>query len=232
MSEKLFQQALLEACENEFAEFGNGDEHRFSRRHKRKMKALFKEFSRRPKRKLPLKRRLIVVIIAILLASFMGVTAVAVGQKFGIFNISITHTTIGVTDTEGAPTKIEDIYRPALPEGYITFSYNANENWVEWRMADLNHFGGELLFDQYVKEDHQAVINNGNSGINFINVGEYEGYYVEFGYGQISMQWDHGDYVMSFFSTSDTMTVDDLIELALAIEIDPELEYGERTWDY
>lgn len=69
MSERLLQQALLEACEKEFAPFEDGGEHRFSRRHKKKMMAMFKEFSGKPEGKMPLKRRIIVVVIAVLLAA-------------------------------------------------------------------------------------------------------------------------------------------------------------------
>lgn len=90
-----------------------------------------------------------------------------------------------------------------------------------------------LLFDQYVKDFYTVNVNNGNNGINFINVGEYEGYCVDFGYDQLELAWDHGDYVLSFFSTNMTpMTVDDLIELALTVRVDPELEYGLQTWDF
>lgn len=232
MSEKLLQQALLEACQQEFVPFEDGGEHRFSRRHKKKMKAMFKAFSGKPKKKMPLKRRLIVAVIVILLASFMGITAVAVASKFGIFNVSVTHTTIGVTDTTGSPKQIEDIYYiPVLPEGYAVYQYDANADWVSWIITKTDG-PGELLFSQHVKEDYSSLINNGNSGINFINVGEYEGYYVDFGYDQLSLNWDHGDYVLSFFSSnSDTMTVDDLIELALTVRVDPELEYGLHIWD-
>lgn len=234
MSEKLLQQALLEACEKEFAPFENGEEHSFSHRHKKKMKTMFKEFLRKPKKKMPLKRRIIVAVIAVLLAALTGVTAVAVAKSFGIFNVSVTHTTIGMNDTTGAPKQIEDIYYlPDLPEGYVIYKYEANENWVEWFIIKKEDPNCQLLFDQYVKDFYTININNGNNGINFIDVGEYEGYYVDFGYDQLTLTWDHGDYVLSFFSTNiDAMTVDDLIELALTVRVDPELEYGLQTWDY
>ena len=234
MSERLLQQALLEACEKEFASFEDGGEHRFSRRHKKKMTAMFKEFSGKPERKMPLKRRIIVMVIAVLLAALTGVTAVAVAKSFGIFNVSVTHTTIGMTDTAKAPKQIEDIYYlPELPEGYTVIKYEANENWVEWRILKKDALNCELLFAQYVKDFYTVNVNNGNNGINFINVGEYEGYCVDFGYNQLMLDWDHGDYVLSFFSTNmDPMTVDDLIELALTVRVDPELEYGLQTWDF
>lgn len=230
MSEKLLQQALLEACQQEFAPFEDGGEHRFSRGHKRKMKAMFREFSRKPKKKIPLKRRIIIAAIAILLATLTGTTAVAVGQRFGIFNVSITHTTVGLTDSEGAPRRIEDIYCiPELPEGYHVYQYDADENAVGWIISETSG-PRSLCFSQYVKDNYSSMINNANSGINFIKVGEYEGYYVDFGYDQLSLTWDHGDYVMSFFSVSEDMTIDDLIELALSVRVDPELEYGEQIW--
>lgn len=234
MSERLLQQALLEACEKEFTPFEDGGEHRFSRRHKKKMMAMFKEFSGKLKRKMPLKRRIIVVVIAVLLAALTGVTAVAVAKSFGIFNVSVTHTTIGVTGTTEAPKQIEDIYYlPELPEGYIVTKYEANENWVEWFIIKKENPNCMLLFDQYVKDFYTINVNNGNDGINFINVGEYEGYCVDFGYDQLMLAWDHGDYVLSFFSTNMTpLTVDDLIELALTVRVDPELEYGLQTWDF
>ena len=231
MSEKLLQQALLEACEKEFAPFEDGEEHRFSRRHKRKMKELFKEYSRGDKKKMPLKKRIIIAVIAVLLAALTGATAAAVGQRFGIFNVSITHTEVGVIDAEDAPKRIEDIYYiPVLPEGYGVYQYTARAEWVSWIIPKVNG-GGELLFSQNVKEDYSSRINNQNSGINFIDVGEYEGYYVDFGYDQLSLEWDHGDYVMGLFSVGKDFTIDDLIELALSIQVDPELEYGERIWD-
>lgn len=231
MSDNLLQQALLEVCEKEFAPFEDGEEHRFSRRHKRKMKAMFKEYSRGAKKKMPLKKRIIIAVIAVLLAAVTGATAAAVGQRFGIFNVSRTHTEIGVLDPKDAPKQIEDIYYiPVLPEGYAVYQYDANADWVSWITTKIDG-PGELLFSQHVKEDYSSLINNRNSGINFINVGEYEGYYVDFGSDQLSLTWDHGDYVMSFFSVSEDMTINDLIELALSIRVDPELEYGERIWD-
>ena len=36
---------------------------------------------------------------------------------------------------------------------------------------------------------------------------------------------------MGLFSVGKDFTIDDLIELALSIQVDPELEYGERIWD-
>lgn len=229
MSEKLLQQALLEACQQEFAPFEDGGEHRFSRDHKRKMKAMFKEFSRKPKKKISLKRRIVIVAIAVLVTGLLGVTAVAVANRFGIFGVFHDHTEIITNDRSDVPTQIEDIYcLPNPPLGYHLYEYSANIGsvtfiYISETDVDINGFPMEMMFDQCTKDDYHSYINTEGYEIVNIYVENYEGYYVDFDHA-ILLVWDNNDYVFELYS--DQFNLDELLEMAKTVCIDPEAEFG------
>ena len=227
MSEKLLQQALLEVCNKEFALFEDGEEHRFSRKHNRKMKDMFAEYLGKSMKRIPLKRHIIIALCVILLAVITGMTAVAIANKFGIFAIFQDHTEVVTTDRTDVPEYIEEIYcLPNPPKGFHLYEYLYNEGFVSVTYYD-DSFKHVLSFQQILKENYHAYVDTEGYDIVFTNVGEYEGYYVDYfddSYGKASLLvWDHGDYV---FELLGHFTVEEFMEMAETICVDPDAEFG------
>lgn len=227
MSEKLLQQALLEVCNKEFAPFEDGEEHLFSRKHNRKMKAMFAEYSGKSRKRIPLKQRIIIAVCVILLAVITGMTAVAIANKFGIFAIFQDHTEVVTTDRTDVPESIGKIYCiPNPPDGYNLYEYIYDYDYVSVTYYD-DSFKHVLSFQQLLKDNYLAYVDTEGYDIVFTDVGEYEGYYVDYfddNYGEASLLvWDNGDYV---FELLGHFTVDEFMEMAKTICVDPNAEFG------
>lgn len=227
MSERLLQQALLKACDMEFAQFKDGEAHHFSRRHNRKMKVMFAEYAGKPKKKISIKRRIIVAACIVLLAAILGITAYAIATKFEIIAIFQDHTEVVATDSTSVPEIIEEIYCiPIPPDGYHLYEYTYDYGFVTATYYDdsMKHI---LSFEQILKEDYLAYVNTEGYDIVFTYVGEYEGYYVDYfddNYGKASLVvWDNGDYV---FELLGHFTVEELVEMAETVCVDPNAEFG------
>lgn len=234
MSEKLLEQALLEACEKEFAPFEDGEEHRFSRRHRRTMKAMFAEFSGKPKKKIPLKRRIIVAIIAILLAIPLGITANAYIERFFTRTQYSTRYEQGYQEIfwsdQNGDEKIERFYKIGdIPQGARFSRYSANERYgvdMFYMLDGSDNDGYDMFFSQFLKQN-TAVMAPLDYTLITVKVGDYEGFYTEFP-DHHRICWDHGDYMMSI-NAPKSFTVDELIEMAKSVVVDPDGEFGE--WD-
>lgn len=222
MSERLLQQALLDACQQEFAPFENGEKHCFSHRHNKKIKMMFKEIPRKSKKKMSLKRRVLIAVISILLAVFLGVTAMAVANRFGIFGVFSDHTEIITNDRSDVPTQIEDIYCvPDPPVGYSLYEYSATPVGVSWTYLDNEN--NLFSLNQQLKDGYHAYANTEGYSLVFTNVGEYEGYYIDFGEDGALLDWDNDDYILCL---DGNFTVNDLTEIAKTVCVNPDLEFG------
>lgn len=218
MSETSLASILSEAFNREYAQLASGEQHKFSRRHKTRMrKALSLDTDQHlhltSAHKPSLKRRLILAVIVIFTAVILGITTTACITKG--FTITPINGFARLRDAYNPSSSevIEEYYAPTwIPEGFkinhVT-NYRAYHD-VKYRLTDDKYF----LFQQYPKdaaiyadnEKHfiEDININGNSGLIFYNDND-------------SMIFiDNGDYVLG---VSGTIPKETLVKIAESVKL-------------
>lgn len=213
MSEELFKEALLEACEKEFAPFETGKAHRFSRAHKRKIKAMCTEFSRRKARKLPLKKRLLIAMCAVIFAVTSGITAGAAVKGF-VRKEQIDHTEVRLADMESSPKTIEyEYYLPEIPEHYV-LDEKYSEKWFVHTSYIKFGTTRSMVLKQDIRENYKALLDNERHTLEDIDVNGHKGLYLGDEKSSVLI-WDNGDYVLEISGDFDK---DAMLKLARSLK--------------
>lgn len=219
MNETSLESILSEAFNREYAQLASGEQHKFSRRHKTRMRKVLsldtnQHLHLTSAHKPSLKRRLILATIVILTAVILGITTTAcITKGFTITPIN-GFARLRVANNLNSPKIIEEYYEPTwIPEG---FKKNYETNYrtyhdVKYRLTDNKYF----LFHQHTKgfamyadnEKHyiEDININGNSGLIFYNDND-------------SMIFiDNGDYVLE---VSGTIPKEILVKIAESVKLE------------
>ena len=145
---------LEQVCEEEFSEFSNPTEHKFSLKNRIRMRRILSRFKRNSTVKVPVRRmnrRLVTAIVIVILLAVMAVTATAILLLKGfIAKEHEDNTQLFAENIVGAPTIIEEIYYiPELPEGY---EYN------DGVIADVNVFS-IYINNEYISYNNLYIRN-------------------------------------------------------------------------
>ena len=179
MSEELLKLALQEACEREFAEFETGEKHVFSSRHRRQMKKLLRKYYSPPKTdtviKMPVRKRIIIAICVIILATILCVGVIAIATNGFKFYKQQDHTDVFTVNWENSPKTIDDIYYiSALPEGYELTESDIGTAVAISRFKD--NYGNILTIIQNVKKDFRTNLNTENYNLEEVIDKEFTGF--------------------------------------------------------
>lgn len=229
MVEYTLESVLDEVLRRDFMPFDKPCEHRFSLRHRRGMKKLFSasdtRFEKTPMR-IPVRKRLAVVLMLALLMAMAGISAAAnfggsfIGS-FGFMKNASGLTSVVSLDAYNKSNFISDIYKlNALPEGYAYKEY--------WGSLDRtitfyrNSTDDYLMMMQSVKEEFNREYDSAFSGFTETSVGGMSGYYstVE---EYTDLVWDNGEYI---FELNGRLPVEDLIKTAESLCIDTNYRMG------
>lgn len=221
MSEELLKLALQEACEREFAEFETGEKHVFSSRHRRQMKKLLRKYYSPPKTdtaiKMPVRKRIIIAICVIILATILCVGVVAIATNGFKFYKKQDRTETLTVNWENSPKTIDDVYYlTALPKEYELVDSYVNKAMAGFRYEDGN--GNFLILDQFVKEGYYVYYNTEGYELEEVTVGDCNGFFIEYkGEDENLLAWDNGDYVIELIGN---FTKEELLDLAKSAEIE------------
>ncbi len=201
----------------EFSEFDNPPKHFFSRRHRKAMKEILYPQTTSTftaKRKMPLKKRVIIMLIVILLSA-LGITAGAAISRGFTRKEHRDNTELFAVNAENAPKTIEYVYYlPKIPEGYEPHEQFSDSTWVHSSFINLAS-RRTITLDQDVKEGYGIHFDNEHYILEKMIVnGKYALYYEGNGFGIIV--WDNEDYILKI---SGDFTKDELIALAESVEI-------------
>lgn len=218
MSEELLKLALQEACEREFAEFETGEKHVFSLRHRRRMKKIIKQYYSGPKTdktvKIPLRKRILIAIYVIILATILCVGVVAIATNGFKFDKKDDHTETLTINWENSPKMIEDIYYlSALPNEYEIVESNTDKAMAGFRYEDGK--GNFLILNQSVKEGYHVYYNTEDSELEEVIVNDHNGFFLEYE-GELVLVWDNEDYILELLGN---FTKEELLDLAKSAEI-------------
>lgn len=125
-----FQEVCLLSCENWVDTFPDDiPKHKFSKKHKEKMKEIFELDTEIQKHKLSKKTIKILLIAAILLGLATTAFAIPASREFIIQKFS-NHSEYNVVDTENAE-KVESLKLNYIPEGFVkTEEYNSENYFI------------------------------------------------------------------------------------------------------
>ncbi len=201
MDETLLASILSEAFERECDGHTSAERHRFSKRHEARMQKLMypNALSEATEARPSLRRRLLVALIAVLVAVVLGATCIAISTN----GLNVTehddHVELLASYAEDSIQTIESICSPALvPEGYRmvdskrgVFSY-----YEHYRRGEDEYFqvmqytrGSYRGFADNERFELSDVKINGGSGI--LWTGDTYNFVI----------WDNGDYVMEVAGT-------------------------------
>ena len=220
MSNELFKNILQEMCDEEFAEYETSEEHKFSLRHRRKMKKLFHEYDKKyaldvseKKTTQPRKRIAAVVIAAtVFIASCVTVGALTIGFR----HIQKSdHTEIFNIDYENAPQTIEYLYYISdLPDEYKLTDSDVDIDISAGFFYETED-GRIFKFDQVVKTAYKSYINTEKYKMEEVIIDNKNGVYIAFE-NESLLIWDNGDYVLEIYGN---FTKDKIIDLAKSAKI-------------
>ncbi|MCM1059785.1 MAG: DUF4367 domain-containing protein [Eubacterium sp.] len=222
MNEYLLEDLLEEAYKLDFAEFDNPPKHRFSLRHRMRMRKIFSRFKKNARHySIPVhkvgKNMLRWAVMIIILAA-LTITAAAVTLSF-LRREHEDNTELFAANIEGAPEVLEEIYvLTALPEEYECTSDNLMD--ILHGCGFTNKITGQTVsFHQFVKSYFDVHYNTEENNFENISINNYEGLYIDFEYDGVEsglLVWDNGDYI---FELTGDFSKKELIHLAETVKI-------------
>ena len=230
MGEYTLENVLDEVLRRDFMPFDVPCRHKFSLRHNRRMKKLFSAnpdmgFEKTHAR-IPIRKRLTVALVLVLLMALAGLSAAASfgGSFIGSFGFmkNTTGTTEVVSlDVHNENDFISEIYKlDALPAGYV---YNEYWGGLDRTFTYYKNGNGDLLMMmQSVKEEFRPEYIENVSEFTETSINGMCGYYsnVE---EYTDLVWDNGEYI---FELNGKLPVEDLIKAAESLCIDTNYRMG------
>ena len=201
----------------ELSEFDSAPRHFFSLRHRRQMKKILYPntvYEGMAKRGAPLKKRLLIALLVIIL-SLIGIVAGAQISKSFAFDEIGGHTYLFAVNDKNAPATIDALYHlPTVPAEFETLyeslgTYNVLVMYID---AD----GRSFFFDQSVKNGFSIEYDEEQSCFEEIKIGGNFAYYICLYDKGGMVVWDNEDYILE---VGGNFTKDELIAFAESVEL-------------
>lgn len=215
--------ALRDAMLAEIAAIEAMPEHKFSRGFERKMKKLFAQRTARPEsehRRMSLKRKAVLALLAALIAAFVAGCASLAYYLWNHYKIEDygLYSLLDITDIENAPTSLEERYEigadmSGYSENVLTDEYF--HYWIEYKNPENTII---ISFSQYTKETCQNVLLNTENALVMpreVSVHNCNGIFYQTFYGGMVLIWDSGDYVLDMIGNG--ISQDELFALAESV---------------
>lgn len=221
MNDFTLAEVFEEVYKQEFTEFDNAPKHFFSRRHRKAMNEILyprnkSELTKSAdyQRKIPIKRRALIALLAIIL-SVCGIAAGAAICRGFLRKEHSDNTQIFTVNAEKAPKTIEyEYYLPDIPNGYEPYEYYS-DSWYVYTSYIDSSTNKLLTFEQDIKDGYNAHFDNEHYIMEELEInGKYSLCFTVENSGTIV--WDNEDYILQVFGH---FTKDELIELAESVRI-------------
>lgn len=224
MNEYSLKELLEEAHRIEFAEFDDPPKHRFSLRHKIRMRKIFSVYKKNTKRyNTPAYRfsgKMIKWAIIVIILAALTITAAAVTITF-LRREHSDNTELLAANVEGAPAVLEEIYHiTAVPEGYVCTSDNfspVNHTQIyTYKNTDVT-----FMFHQTVKSEYNAHYDDEGFYLEETKLGDYPAIYCDYSEDDLICSlivWDNGDYIfelIGLFSENDLRALAESVQIRL-----------------
>lgn len=224
MNEYFLEDILEEAYKLDFAEHENPPEHRFSLKHKIRMRKIFSLYKKNTKHyntslytmsvKMSLKWALIVIILAALTVTAAAVTITFLRKEHE------DNTQLFAANIEGAPIILEEIYYlSAVPNGYECTTDNIS-NVDHTQIYTFKDTDISFMFYQCVKSEYSKHYDNERSNLKETKLGSYPAilYIDDSEKDEIVslIVWDNGDYIFELvggFSEKDLRTLAESVKI-------------------
>lgn len=230
MVEYTLENVIDEVLRRDFMPFEEPCRHRFSLRHRREMKKLFSANTgqrfEKTTAKIPVRKRLMIVLVLVLLMALAGLSATAAFDgsfigSFGFLKNASGLTAVVSLDQQNENNFIADIYKlGAPPEDYVYDEYwgNMNRTFTFYK----NGMGDVLLMGQFVKEEFRPEYNSNFSELTETSVCGMSGYYSTID-EYTDLVWDNGEYI---FELNGKLPAQELVEAAESMCIDTNYRMG------
>lgn len=228
-NEALLDEVLTDYYDDYLSKFDDVAEHRFSLRHRLKMKKIFRLYEKNVQKllhepavkqheigKVRFNRKTVLVIVAIVLLSVIAGCAVAyfVSESF-IGTVHDDNTQLFAINIEGAPTTIEYTYTLSeLPQGMELLEANCYDC-----EAYINYYNDEtgdyIVFYQYTKAEYSPHYNTEQKDLFKIDIVGHEGIIMEMNDNNgefYIISWDNGEYIFETISNLHKSILMDLLK--------------------
>jgi len=220
MSNYTFEEIIDEVYRREYSEFDNAPKHRFSLRHRLRMRQIFRLFRKNTKRldmpRFKLTRRTAVaMLLIIILAVFSACASMLVIGDF-VGEKHEDNTQLFAKNIDGAPTSIEDIYvLTEIPEGFVctTDILGSTTHYVIY----TNDITGAIIsFVQSTKIEFDTHYNTEGYWFEEVDINGHTGLYIEFDVNDTLLVWDNDDYILEL---SCNLPKSDIVKLAKSAKL-------------
>lgn len=164
-------------------------------------------YGERPKvvtKKLPLRKKIAVALIASLILALVGCVWAnhkEIGAFFQEFFETHFNLTVNVEETGQYPSTLEKVYHPSyIPEGYEQTEYDADimQVYACWELSDTER----IIFKQNVIKHDNIFFDNEGTYTEVFTVGDYQVFYVKDNV-QSSYMWHDGEYLFELIAICD-----------------------------
>lgn len=158
-------------------------------------------YGERPKvlsKKLPLRKKIAVALIASLILALVGCVWAKhkeIGAFFQEFFETHFNLTVNVDETGQYPSTLEKVYHPSyIPEGYEQTEYDADimQVYACWELSDTQR----IIFKQNIIKHDRILYDNEGSYTEIITVGNYQVFCFK-GSNHTTYTWHNGEYLFT-----------------------------------
>lgn len=218
MDENILSEVFDDVYRQEFSEFDDTPSHFFSLKHRKAVKGIFypQAVTYKVKRGTPIKRRLLIALLVILLSA-IGVAACAAVSRSFSFKEKGEFTVMTPVIDQNAPIMIDDYYYlPAVPEGFELYDQQRCLTSSSFYYKDGS--GRVFFFSQSVKESFYVYYNSEGWFTEEIKINERPAvYFTEDGING-TIVWDNEDFILEI---GGDLSKEELIALAESVKIEP-----------
>ena len=235
-NEALLDEVLTEYYDAYLSRFDDVAEHRFSLRHRLKMRKIFKLYEKNVQKlyhepaakqheigKVRFSRKTVLAIVAIVLLSVIAGCAVAyfVPESFrGIAHDD--NTQLFAVNVEGAPDTIEYTYALSeIPQGFEMIETNVSD-YDAYINYSNDSTGGYIVIYQYIKTKYSPHFNTEQATLSKFEIGEKEGVVLSTNDGNVShytVAWDNGDYIIEILTNYNEINAENLCRMLKVINL-------------
>ncbi len=220
MSNYTFEEMIDEVYRREYSEYDNAPEHRFSLRHRLKMRRIFRLFRKNAKRlyapRFRLTRRTAIILVAMIFLAALSACAspLIIGEFIGSEHED--NTQLFAKNIGGAPTTIEDIYvLTEIPEGFVcTGEMLVPSAYCITYTNDST--GANIMLIQSTKMEFSTHYNTEGYWFEEIEINGHTGLCIEFDVEDHIIVWDNEDYILEL---SCNLSKDDIVKLAKSAKL-------------
>lgn len=212
MNEITLDEILVAAHDAEFSQYDHVPEHRFSRKHSRAMKRIFKAYEKQTaflrndvmdKRNVVShfrwnRKTIVVMLMVIFLAVLVGCSAIIYYLGGFKTDVHTDNTQLFPIDLTDCPQSIEKVYYLSeLPSDFELLEESIND--ISVYTAYISSEGKTITLHQSVKTAFKPHYNTEYFALEEISVGNHLGICLE-GKGDCIIAWDNEDYILEIWA--------------------------------